>query len=86
MRNLKRIEMQEHGCIYCRYYDHRACSLESCYIEKKEEGGIAPGIQIRDISLPDCDCCSYRKQGGCNGFCLQKVLVECRSIWDKKRR
>lgn len=91
MRNRKRTEMSERGCTYCKYYDRWNCKLPRCYMDfeakatEEMEGAQAAEEQAQENEL-DCITCAYKKQGGCSGYCMQKVLVECKNVWSKNRQ
>lgn len=82
MMALKRNVMIERGCIYCKYYEHWSCRLSHCNMENKI---AADPVNKEQHQHSICDQCGYHKPGGCIGYCMQKVLAECKEIWGRDK-
>lgn len=82
MIKLKRNDMLERGCIYCKYYEQWSCKLSDCYLDSKMMVGAAKEDNKHSRA---CDHCGYQKPGGCIGYCIQQVLAECKEIWSKNK-
>lgn len=83
MRKLKRSEMLEKGCIYCKYYNRWSCKLNQCAL-KNVQNNIENIVSNEEVIKDKCKGCGYGKDRKCVGFCMKKVLKECQETWSEK--
>jgi hypothetical protein len=58
--------------------------LNTCYLENSIVKSQPDTDKV--VSGYDCASCPYKKNGGCHGYCIKKVLEECKEIWEKNKK
>jgi len=54
-------------------------------LKKKEAINAKTDTVMVEITY-DCRSCPYKKHEGCYGYCIKRVLNECKVIWEKNKK
>jgi len=75
----------EQGCLHCKYRNGWKCMLDACYLKENNKENTRISTHEAESEY-DCSFCPYKKHGGCYGYCIDKVLHECKDIWKEREK